>query len=85
MRVIAEIPHPEFKISVFSWNGKFIVKIEAGIYEQAFRISEDIVEGDIEKIKVLIDEELIASCRARFLSMRDDLSKSFKKIKQHQI
>lgn len=85
MRVIAEIPHPEFKISVFSWNGKFIVKIEAGIYEQAFRISEDIVEGDIEKIKILINEELIDSCRARFLSMRDDLSKSFKKIKEHQI
>jgi len=80
MRVVAEIPHPEFKISIFAWNGKFIVKIEAGIYEQAFRINEETVNGDIEKVKLLVDEELISNCRARFLSMREDLNKSFKKI-----
>lgn len=82
MRIVAEIPHPEFKISIFSWNGKFIVKIEAGIYEQAFRISEETVEGDLEKVKALLTDEFIQNCRPRFLAMREDLNNALKKVNQ---
>lgn len=81
MRVVAEIPHPEFKISIFSWNAKFIIKIEAGIYEQAFRVSEESVDGDLERVKAMVTPEFIENCRPRFLAMRDDLSKAFEKDK----
>lgn len=81
MRVLADIPHPEFKIQIFSLNGKFIVKIEAGIYEQAFRINEEIVGGDIEKLKSIITDDFIKNCRPRFLSMREDLGKALENLK----
>lgn len=84
MRIVAEIPHPEFKITVFSWNGKFILKIEAGIYEQAFRISEESVGGNVENIKSIVDEEFIENCRKRFLMMREDLSNKMKTVNQKQ-
>jgi hypothetical protein len=81
MRVVADIPHPEFKIQIFSWNGKFILKIEAGIYEQAFRINEETVGGDIEKVKTIITDDFIKNCRLRFLAMREDLGIALNNVK----
>ena len=57
MRVIAELPHPEFKISIFSMNQKFIVKIERGILEQSYKIPEmDLTDG-VNSVFELLDEE----------------------------
>lgn len=28
MRIIAELPHPDFKISILNMNNKFIVKVD---------------------------------------------------------
>jgi hypothetical protein len=40
MRVIAELPHPDCKITIFSMNQKYIIKLEKGIFEQIYKISE---------------------------------------------
>jgi hypothetical protein len=40
MRLIQEIPDENYKISVFSWNNKYIIKIEDGLYEQTYKINE---------------------------------------------
>lgn len=40
MRILGSIPHPQFKISVFSWSEKYIVKIEAGHFEQTYKFKE---------------------------------------------
>jgi hypothetical protein len=37
MRIIAELPHPDFKITIMSMNQKFIVKMEKGVYEQILK------------------------------------------------
>lgn len=68
MRVISEIAHPALKITVFSWNGKYIIKLERGPFEQTFKISEmDIMnEADITK---LLDEAFISSALQRFSEM----------------
>ena len=39
MRIIAELPHPEFKISILNMNDKFIVKIEQGSLEQTYKLA----------------------------------------------
>ncbi|ERM84557.1 hypothetical protein P872_24370 [Rhodonellum psychrophilum GCM71 = DSM 17998] len=45
MRVIKEFSKAETRISVFSWNNKYIVKYEQGALEQTFKVSEmDILE-----------------------------------------
>ncbi|MBX7095877.1 MAG: hypothetical protein K1X56_14240 [Flavobacteriales bacterium] len=79
MRVIAEIPHPDIKITVFSWNAKYIIKLEAGPYEQIYKIAETDIEG-LDKVKSMMDGEFIQSCIQRFLSMRTDFSNAYKKV-----
>ena len=40
MRHIQEIPHEKFKINVFSWNNKYIIKFENTQFEQTYKIKE---------------------------------------------
>lgn len=79
MRVIAEIPHPQIKITVFSWNAKYIVKLEAGNFEQVYKISETDVNG-LDQLKEMLSPGFINSCIQRFLSMRSDFSETFNKV-----
>jgi hypothetical protein len=78
MRVVAMIPHHTFKISVFSYNAKYIVKIEWGQFEQSFKIAELDVNNDIEEIRKMMTEELLENTMRRFITMQEDWSKSFK-------
>jgi len=49
MRVIKEFPFNQFiKATLFSWNGKYILKLESGNLEQTYKISELDVSGQAE-------------------------------------
>lgn len=79
MRIIAEIPHPHCKISIFYMNGKYIVNFAAGNLEQAFKISElDYVIKDVEDIKKIIDETFIQLVLKRFAEMNLQLNEALK-------
>jgi hypothetical protein len=67
MRVVHEFVREEIRISVFSWNNKYILKFEFGPMEQTFKISETEIleeeelngfyEGEFfEKVKLRFDE-----------------------------
>ena len=80
MRVLAELPHPDCKITIFSMNQKFIIKFEKGIYEQTYKLSElDITEG-VNGIFKLIDNEFIAAVTERFAQMRTDFNKAYTRL-----
>ncbi len=68
MRVVAEIPHAAVKITVFAWNGKYLIKLERGPYEQTYKISEMDVRGD-EGIKQLLDDTFITEAVGLFQDM----------------
>ena len=72
MRVVSEIPHPEVKITVFSWNGKYLIKLEKGPLEQTYKVSEiDVLdETDINK---MLDDTFIIKALERFSEMGKDL------------
>lgn len=55
MRVVAEIPHPDLKITVFSWNQKYLVKLEKGPFEQTYKIGELDVTGENDLTNMLDD------------------------------
>jgi hypothetical protein len=77
MRVVAELPHPDFKITIFSMNQKFIVKMERGSLEQTYKIPEmDLTEG-INSVFELLDEEFLKTVTARFAEMAKDYKASF--------
>ncbi len=76
VRVIAEIPHERYKIQIFNYNSKYLVKVELGQFEQIFKIGELDVNG-IEDIKSMVTDELLENCLQRFVGMRTDWEKSF--------
>ena len=80
MRVIAEIPHSKYKIQLFSYNAKYLLKIELDEYEQIYKINELDVLG-IEELKSMITEELLENSLQRFISMRTDWLNAFKNKK----
>ena len=77
MRIIAELPHPDFKISILNMNQKFIVKIEQGSLEQSYKIPEmDLTDG-VNSVFELLDEEFLKTVGARFTEMRKDFKESY--------
>lgn len=77
MRIIAELPHPEFKISILSMNQKFIVKVEQGTLEQTFKMAEmDLTDG-VNSVFELLDEEFLKTVAARFTQMRKDWADAY--------
>ena len=72
MRVVAEIPHAAVKITVFAWNGKYLIKLERGPYEQTYKISETEVASD-DTIKKMLDESFIAEAVNLFGQMHQNL------------
>ena len=80
MRVIAELPHPECKISIFSMNQKYIVKFEQGVFEQSYKLAElDLSGGGVNDVFEILDEEFIATVVERFKSMRGDFKLAYKR------
>lgn len=70
MRVVADIPNPDMKVTLMSWNGKYIIKLEKGDFEQTYKISEMDVMND-EGAKELLDEKFLEAALNRFSDMRD--------------
>jgi hypothetical protein len=78
MRIIAELPHPSCKITLFNMNQKYIIKFELGSFEQSYKLSElDLTGGGANEIFQLLDEEFIATVVERFKLMRDDFSSAY--------
>ena len=77
MRIIAELPHPEFKISILNMNQKFIIKIEQGVMEQSYKIAEtDLLDG-VNSVFELLDEAFLKTVSARFAEMHKDFKESY--------
>jgi hypothetical protein len=77
VRLVKDIPHDRFKIQVFNYNAKYIVKIELGQFEQSYKIGETDVYG-VEDVERMITPELLSNAIKRFVEMRADWEQGFK-------
>ena len=68
MRLVREISHPDFKITIFSWNNRYLIKLEQGPLEQTFKIPETDVAGDGE-LDAVLDAEFLQHAGSRFKEM----------------
>lgn len=75
MRIVGRIPHPEFSISVFEMNEKFVVKFEAGPMEQTYKFLKEGLSS-MESIEALFDETFLNHIRERFESMYLDMKRA---------
>lgn len=79
MRIIAEMPHPDCKISIFSMNGKFLIKLEQGGLEQTYKLAEADVTDGVNGVFQILDDEFMELAVARFKAMRQDFHAAFKR------
>jgi hypothetical protein len=76
MRYLKDIPNNQYKISLFQWNGKYIVKFEAGgHFEQTYKLDETEILA-VEDIDLILDEEFLKSVTQRFALMSRDIRES---------
>jgi hypothetical protein len=71
VRFVQDIPHPQFRIGLYAWNGKYIVKIETGPYEQTYKISEMDL-SDPAAVPTMLDDEFLSRVARRFQDMDAD-------------
>ncbi len=75
MRVVGEIAHPEIKIMIFHWNNRYLIKLEAGPFEQTFKIEEYDLASE-EEVKKIVNEEFIQQAIVRFNEMAKSLQEA---------
>ncbi len=79
MRVLAELPHPECKISIFGMNQKFIIKFEQGTLEQSYKLAEVDLVGGINGVFEMLDEPFIQQVLSIFTQMRGAIIETYNK------
>lgn len=73
MRVVKELIREEIRISIFSWNNKYIIKYELGPIEQTFKLSEmDVLEES--ELDAFLEGDFFDQVKLRF----DEMGLSFK-------
>lgn len=78
MRIVKEINDKACKITVYSWNGKYLIKLEEGPLEQTFKVSElDVLE---EEIGDILNDTFMEEAIKRFQEMRESLKQSMSNI-----
>lgn len=81
MRIIGTIEHPVLKISIFGWNEKYIVKAEAGLFEQSYKFRQDDFT-DVASLKLFFDEIMMNDILQTFKKMSADASNAAKRMQR---
>lgn len=77
MRTVADIPHPEFKITVFQYNNKYLLKLERSMLEQTYKVDETDLDAEFAD---LLTEEFLENARTCFSLMREAWKKSLGEV-----
>lgn len=79
MRTLGFIEHPVLRISVFSWSEKYLVKVEAGLFEQTYKFRQtDFTSW--EDLKAFFDQPMLDDIMATFKKMSEDGMQAAKRM-----
>lgn len=79
MRTLAELPHPECKITIFGMNQKYIIKFEQGNLEQTYKIAEADILNGVNGVFEILDEEFMSRVLGNFNNMRTSFIETYNK------
>jgi len=79
MKVVKEVTVGSIRITVFSWNNKYLLKYEQGMIEQTFKISEmDLI--DEEQLSIFFSEDFLSEVQKRFDEMHQSLKNQIERL-----
>ena len=79
MRIVKEIIHPDYRTTIFSWNNKYIIKLETSALEQTYKVNQFEVTSDEEAIK-LMDATFLGQVMNRFEQMAEDMGSAMSRL-----
>jgi hypothetical protein len=79
MRVIKELTKNGIKISLFSWNNKYLLKFEQGMVEQTFKISQMDLSGEAD-LEVFWSAAYLSEVQKKFDEMHQMLRNQLENI-----
>ena len=65
MRIVGELPHEKFKITVFKSGHRYLLKFEAGDYDLSMKFRDGEVSG-VNEIKDLLTNDLFEEVEGHF-------------------
>jgi hypothetical protein len=72
MRIAGYIQHPNMKITIFHYDGRYSLKFETPQFEQTFKLSIDLYP-DIQTIHTLVDDQFLQGVETGFQNMSDQM------------
>lgn len=72
MRIVGEIPHPICKITLYSWNNRYLIKLEYGLLEQTYKINQFDLTGEAD-LYTIVDEQFVEQALNTFREMEKNL------------
>ncbi|MFT4973550.1 MAG: hypothetical protein ACI9JY_002760 [Saprospiraceae bacterium] len=69
MRIIGDIPHPNFKITVFKMDNRLSVKFESGFNEQTYKFRASSELQNFTDVERLVDANFVANVQEAFVQM----------------
>ena len=79
MRVIGTQQHGDINVTFFHWNNRYLIKVEAGPYEQTYKIQEFDLSSE-EELSRIVSTEFIEECIKLFDQMAGSLQKSIERL-----
>lgn len=72
------------RVTLFQWNNRYLIKIEAGPMEQTFKVDQFEFAGDDELIS-LLDETFMKEALARFSDMASSMQSARERLQNHTL
>ncbi len=72
MRIVDYIQHPRMKITIFQYEGKYSVKMEASTLEFNLKFREGDVD-DLDELKKLVEQDIVAKIDESFKAVSTSL------------
>jgi len=79
MRIVGEISHPSCKITIFSWNNRYLIKFEQGTLEQTYKIDQFELTEEKDLFKI-VNEEFVQAVMEGFETMAGSLNKALQSV-----
>ena len=79
MRIVGEIPHDVCKITLFSWNNRYLIKLELGLLEQTYKVNQFDIASEADLYKI-VDESFVKEAMTRFREMDNSLQLALERL-----
>lgn len=71
MRILKELKVQDFKVTVFFWNDKYLLKFEDGVNELTYKIKQLDLTSEKDLETFFIDQRIVEKTTEAFLRMKE--------------